>query len=75
MFSATTAGATASAALYSIVETGEANKLNTYDYLTLIFKELPKAKTLEGFEKLLPYNKNLRQTLSKPELTPSKATT
>ena len=55
-FSATPAGAHASAALYSLVETAKANGVCPQSYLTTIFKELPKAKTVDDFEKLLPYN-------------------
>jgi transposase len=54
MFSASPKGADASAALYSLVETAKANGIDPYDYFRLIFKELPKAQTLEDFEKLLP---------------------
>ena len=56
MFSAEAAGAHASAGLYSLVETAKANQLSPYSYLSLIFKELPNAKTQEDFENLLPYN-------------------
>ncbi|MDD5318967.1 MAG: IS66 family transposase [Candidatus Pacebacteria bacterium] len=55
-FSATPAGAQASAALYSLVETAKANGICPHSYLSTIFKELPKAKTVDDFERLLPYN-------------------
>ena len=55
-FAATPNGAHASAALYTLVETAKANNLSAFDYLRLIFKELPKAKELADYEKLLPYN-------------------
>lgn len=55
-FAATPNGAYASAALYTLIETAKANNLSAYDYLRLIFKELPKAKELADYEQLLPYN-------------------
>ncbi len=59
LFSKSQAGAKASANLYSIIETAKANHLNIYDYLTLIFKELPNAQNFEDVEKLLPWNVKL----------------
>jgi transposase len=43
MFSKSQAGATASANLYSLVETAKANNLNAYEYLRLVFTHLPNA--------------------------------
>jgi len=54
MFSVTTSGATASANLYSLVETAKANGLDPFDYLNLVFEKLPKAQTGEDFLELLP---------------------
>ncbi len=59
MFSKSQAGAKASANLYSLVETAKANELNAYEYLKLIFKELPNAKSVEDIERLLPWRVNL----------------
>lgn len=56
MFADTPAGAEASAILYSLIETAKANDIHPYDYLRLIFTLLPRAKTLEDYEKLLAYN-------------------
>jgi transposase len=55
LFSTSTRGAGASGNLYSLVESAKINGLEPLDYLKLIFKELPKAKTAEDLEKLLPY--------------------
>jgi transposase len=55
MFAAVQAGAHASATLYSLVESAKANGIEPFDYLNLIFKELPAAKELHQLEKLLPY--------------------
>lgn len=56
LFSDTPKGAHASAALYSMIETAKANNLEPYRYLRYIFKELPKAESVEQFEALLPWN-------------------
>ena len=56
LFSATPNGAHASARLYSLIETAKANHHEPYHYLRHVFKELPKATTLEHIEALLPWN-------------------
>lgn len=56
LFSASQKGATASANLYSLIETAKANGLEPYAYLKKIFTELPNATTLEHVEALLPWN-------------------
>ncbi len=56
LFSDTVNGAKASAALYSLIETAKANRLEPYAYLCHVFTELPKAQSVEDIEKLLPYN-------------------
>lgn len=56
LFSKTQNGAKASAHLYSRVETAKANGLEPYHYLRVVYWELPKAKTLEDIEALLPVN-------------------
>jgi transposase len=55
MFATSTEGAHASARMYSLVESAKANEVDPYDYLRLIFKELPKSKSVEDYEKLLPH--------------------
>jgi len=45
-----------SAALYSMVSSARANGLEPYAYLRRLFTELPKAKTVEDFEAMLPFN-------------------
>jgi len=49
-------GAKASANLYSIIETAKAHGINPQDYLTHIYKELQLVESIEGYEKLLPWN-------------------
>ena len=56
LFSASVKGAKSSANLYSLIETAKANGLEPYAYLRHIFKELPKAQTIEAIESLLPWN-------------------
>jgi transposase len=56
LFADTVKGAKASAALYSIVSTARANSLEPYAYLRRLFAELPKAKTVDDLEALLPFS-------------------
>lgn len=56
LFSDTPAGATASARLYSLIETAKASGLEPYVYLRHVFTELPKAITLADVEALMPWN-------------------
>lgn len=50
------AGATASANLYSLVQTCKINEVDPYAYLNYLFTHLPGARTVEDFEALLPWN-------------------
>ena len=63
LFSATVSGAKASANLYGLIETAKANNVELYSYLRYIFKELPRAQTVEQIEKLLPWNVELQDGL------------
>lgn len=56
LFSASQKGATASANLYSVIETAKTNGLEPYVYLKRIFTELPNAKTVAHIENLLPWS-------------------
>jgi transposase len=56
LFSDTVKGAKASANIYSLIETAKVNGLEPYHYLRYVFKELPKAETLDQIEQLLPFN-------------------
>jgi transposase len=55
LFADTVAGANASANLYSLLQTCKANGIDGYRYLTALLVELPKAKTVEDYEALLPW--------------------
>ena len=56
LFSGNPEGARASAALFSLIETAKANKLEPYHYLRYLFERLPLAKTTEDYKSLLPQN-------------------
>jgi len=58
LFSQSVKGVKASANLYSLIETAKANGLEPYAYLRYLFAELPKAKTVDEIEALLPGNVN-----------------
>ncbi|KVK81768.1 transposase [Burkholderia cepacia] len=54
-FADTVNGATASANLYSLIETCRANRIDPYRYLTWLFQRLPLAKTADDYDALLPW--------------------
>jgi transposase len=56
LFSDTTAGANASAVIYSVLETAKANGLEPYAWLRQVLRNLPAAKTVDDIEALLPWN-------------------
>lgn len=62
LFSDTPKGAGASAAVYSIVETAKANKLNVYMYMVHILSKMPETDFTADpslLEDLMPWSKNL----------------
>lgn len=61
LFSNTPRGATASAIIYSIIETSKENNLNPFNYLTYLFERLPNMDLTDQDEldKLLPYSTEL----------------
>ncbi len=56
LFSDTPRGATASAQLYSLVETAKANGQEPYAWLRHALEHLPLASSVEDYEALLPWN-------------------
>ena len=62
------AGVKASANLYSLIETAKANGLEPYHYLRRLFTDLPRARTVEDLEALLPHALSTDPTL--PPSTP-----
>jgi transposase len=55
LFADTVSGANASANLYSLLQTCLANGIDGYRYLRALLVELPRARTVEDFEALLPW--------------------
>ena len=56
LFSCTPEGASASACIYSLIETAKANGLEPYWYLKYFFENLPEAMTADEFIALMPQN-------------------
>jgi transposase len=56
LFSDTVAGATASANLYSLIETVKANQRDPYRYLIWLFTRLPTARSADDYAALLPWH-------------------
>ena len=54
LFNSTPEGAAASATLYSLIETAKSNDLEPSAYLSYLFENLPKAKSLADFKSLMP---------------------
>jgi transposase len=54
LFSGTPKGASASAALYSLIESAKANNLEPYRYLSFLFEKLPFAFAEDDYKSLLP---------------------
>jgi transposase len=60
LFSDSVDGAKASAMFFSLIETAKANDLEPFDYLNKMLEKLPSAKTVDDFEKLLPFKGNFQ---------------
>ncbi|WP_455230120.1 IS66 family transposase [Geopseudomonas aromaticivorans] len=56
LFSDTPKGATASAQLYSLVETAKVNGQEPYAWLRHVLERLPQARSVEDYEALLPWS-------------------
>ena len=56
LFADTVAGANASANLYSLLQTCKVNGIDGYQYLRQLLIALPKAKTADDFDALLPWS-------------------
>jgi len=68
LFSNSQKGATASAVIYSIIETAKQNQLNPLLYLTYLFEKLPNidTKDIQILDALLPWSKDLPENCRKP---------
>ena len=56
LFSATQAGAKASALVYSLIETAKANGVEPYAWLAHVMRTIPTAHTVDDYEALMPWN-------------------
>ncbi len=62
LFHTSTAGAQASAVMYSIIETAKANKLNVFQYLYMVLLYMPDYKNEPaGIEMLLPWSDFIKE--------------
>jgi transposase len=67
LFSDTQRGAHASAALYSLIETAKANKIEPYWYLRYLFEKIPHTGTdPENVKTLLPQNLDQKDLYAQP---------
>jgi len=55
LFCDTPAGASASAMIYSLLETARANDQNVFKYMSVVLNELPAVTSVEQIEALLPW--------------------
>ena len=69
LFANTSRGASASAIMFSIIETAKENGLNPFEYLVHIFRTAPNLTKadLVSAESLLPWNAALRQSVQSPK--------
>ncbi len=65
MFADTPSGATASAKLYSLVETAKANGIEPWAYLNHLFEKLPLAQGNDDIEALLPWNVKIEESAAR----------
>jgi transposase len=56
LFADTMAGARSLCLHFSIIQTAIAHKLNPYHYYKYILEKIPHCKSVEDYEKLLPWN-------------------
>ena len=64
LFSTSTKGAEASAAVFSLIETAKANRLDPYDYIEFILDYLPQQDLVENPERLdwfLPWSEEIKE--------------
>ena len=69
LFANTARGATASAIIYSIIETAKLNNLNPFYYLTYLFEQLPNMGTKDTaqLDALLPWSASLPDECRNPK--------
>ena len=71
LFAQSMKGASASAIIYSIVETAKENQLNPLNYLTYLFEQLPLIdhNDVEAIDQLLPWSKTIPEECRVPNKT------
>ena len=71
LFAQSMKGASASAIIYSIVETAKENQLNPLNYLTYLFEQLPLIdhNDVEAIDQLLPWSKTIPEECRIPNKT------
>lgn len=71
LFAQSMKGATASATIYSIVETAKENQLNPLNYLTYVFEQLPQIdlNDVEAIDQLLLWSKTIPEECRIPNKT------
>lgn len=69
LFSGVPEGATASAGIYSLIETAKANGLEPYWYLRFLFENLPQAMTEADYKALLPQYLSPSQLSGPPKIS------
>lgn len=74
LFADTTAGAQASANLYSLVETCNTNGINPYRYLVWLFAKQPHATTADDYDAPLRWNISTTRRRFLREATPCQET-
>ncbi|KOY80501.1 transposase domain-containing protein, partial [Lysinibacillus macroides] len=69
LFSQSMRGATASAIIYSIVETAKENRLNPMSYLNYLFEQLPQIDLddQEALDQFLPWSKTIPKECRIPD--------
>jgi transposase len=56
LFNKSPEGTESSCGMFTLIETAKQNDLIPFHYLTALFEKAPLATTLDGWEKLLPWN-------------------
>ena len=61
LFAGTPEGASASAAIYSLIESAKSSSLDVYSYLRYLYENLPFAQSDDDYRKLLPHQLTAEQ--------------
>lgn len=72
LFSGSPKGATASAVVYSLVETAKANGLNPYKYLEYLLTNLSKTDSQIDMDNMMPWDSTIQELCSHKIVKPLK---